>query len=103
LFEWSIHPPAAVGEFVSFGHAARMNFPELRNGQHAVVAAEVQTGIILSLDGKRWRKDQPAECWRVFDSLAAAREFAAAEVAKNPALEFLIHDTKDHSVERIAK
>ena len=80
-----------------------MKFPELRYGQHAVISAEVQTGTILSVDGKRWRKDQPAACWRVFDSFAAAREFAAAEVTKNPALEFWIHDTKDHSVERIAK
>lgn len=80
-----------------------MDFPELRDGQHAVVAAEVQTGIVLSLDGKRWRKDEPAECWRVFDSFAAAREFAVAEVAKNPLVEFCIYDRKDHPVERIVR
>ena len=79
-----------------------MDFPKLQPGQHAVAAAEVQTGIVLSLDGKRWRKDAPVECWRVFDSFAAAREFAVAEVAKNPVVEFWIYDQKDHQVERIA-
>ena len=79
-----------------------MDFPKLQSGQHAVMAAEVQTGIVLSLDGKRWRKDAPAKCWRVFDSFAAAREFATAEVAKNPLVEFWIHDQKDHPVERIS-
>jgi hypothetical protein len=80
-----------------------MDFPNLQSGQHAVGAAEVQTGIFLSLDGKWWRKDQPAERWRVFDSFAAAREFAVAEVAKNPLVEFWIYDKKDHPVERIAR
>ena len=80
-----------------------MDFPELRDGQHAVVAAEVQTGIVLSLDGKWGRMDELAQCWRVFDSFAAAREFAVAEVAKNPSVEFCIYDRKDHPVERIAR
>src|SRR4051812_47755451 len=78
-----------------------MEFPTLLSGQHAVSAAEVQTGIVLSLDGKRWSKDQPAERWRVFDSFAAAREFAVGEVAKNPLVEFWICDQKGHPVERI--
>ena len=80
-----------------------MDFPELRDGQQAVVAAEVQTGIVLSLDGTLRRRDEPAECWRVFDSFAAAREFAVAEVAKNPLVEFCIYDRKDHTVERIVR
>jgi len=80
-----------------------MDFPELQDGQHAVGAAEVQTGIVLSLDGKRWRRDEPTECWRVFDSFAAAREFAVAEVAKNPSVEFWIYDRRDHPVERIVR
>ena len=79
-----------------------MDFPILQSGQHAVAAAEVKTGIVLRLDGKYWLKDQPAELWRVFDSFVAAREFAVAEVAKNPAVEFWIYDKKDHPIERIA-
>lgn len=79
-----------------------MDFPKLQSGQHAVSAAEVQTGIVLDLDGKRWRKDEPTEHWRVFDSFTSAREFAVAEIVKNPAVEFWIYDKKDHPVERIA-
>ena len=80
-----------------------MDFPKLRDGQHAVLAAEVQTGILLDVNGKRWRKDEPVERWRLFDSFAAAREFAVAEVARNPAVEFCIYDRKDHLVEKIVR
>ena len=78
-----------------------MNFPELRNGQHAVLAAELETGIVLSLDGKIWLRDKPAKCWRVFDSFEEARQFAIAEVSKNPSVEFWIYASKDHPLERI--
>lgn len=80
-----------------------MSFPNLQSGQHAVAAAELHTGICLTLDGQRWRKDEPGERWRVFDSLAAAREFAAAEVARNPLVEYWIFDKEDHPLERITK
>jgi len=53
---------------------------------------EVQPGIVLRLDGKWWRKDGDIGAWRVFDSLSAAVEFAIAEVAKNPSVEFGIYN-----------
>lgn len=80
-----------------------MDFPVLRDSQHAVLACEVQTGIVLSLDGMWWLSDEPAECWRVFDTLAAAREFAVAEVARIPAIEFSIYDRQAQWVERIVR
>jgi hypothetical protein len=75
-----------------------MDFPKLQTGQHAVITAEVSTGIVLRLDGQR-RQGNDGEAWRVFDSLSAAREFAVAEVAKNPAVEFGIYDEKQQSVQ----
>ena len=78
-----------------------MDFPNLRPGQHAIVAAEVETGKILGLDGKRCRKDQPAECWRVFDFFTAAREFAVAKVAKNPDVEFGIFEKMPQAIQII--
>ena len=70
-----------------------MDFPKLHSGQYAVLTAEVQTGIILNSECKSWwRKDGAAVPWHVFDSLAAAREFAIAEVARNPLIEINIYD-----------
>jgi hypothetical protein len=70
-----------------------MDFPKLRSGQYAVIAAEVQTGIVLNSDVKRWLdKDGAAAPWKVFDSLVGAREFAIAEVARNPLIEINIYD-----------
>lgn len=77
-----------------------MDFPKLQNGQHAVITAEIHTGIILRLDGKR-RQGKGEEAWRVFDSLAAAREFVVAEVAKNPSIQFGIYDAKRQPVQFI--
>jgi hypothetical protein len=76
-----------------------MDFPNLQSDQHAITAAEVQTGIVLNLDGKRWRKDEPTQCWRVFDSFAAAREFAAAKVGNEPEVEFVIYDRSQRLVQ----
>jgi hypothetical protein len=75
--------------------------PKLNPGQHAVITAELKTGIILSLDGKRWQKGDSSEPWRLFDSLIAAREFATTEAAKNPLIEFGIYDFQDVYIETI--
>ena len=75
-----------------------MKFPKLQPGQHAVITCEVATGIVLRLDGRRILGNGE-EAWRVFDSLSAAREFAVAEVARNPAVEFGIYDEQQKSVQ----
>jgi hypothetical protein len=75
-----------------------IDFPKLQAGQHAVITAEVSTGIILRLDGQR-RLGNGGAAWRVFGSLAAAREFAFAEVGKNPAVEVGIYDEQQQPVQ----
>lgn len=56
-------------------------FPDLRDGQYAVVCAEVETGIVLSLTGVRAVGD--AETYRVFATLVAAQS-RAAELGGDP-------------------
>ncbi len=75
-----------------------MDFPKLEAGQHAVISAEVATGIVLRIDGQ-WRLGDQGDAWRVFDSLEAALEFACAEVAKNPLVEFWIYDEQQSPVQ----
>ena len=76
--------------------------PKLKPEQHAVISVERKTGIILSLDGKRWQKGDGPEPWRVFDSLTAAREFATTESVKNPLVEFGIYDFQQKHIENIS-
>lgn len=74
-----------------------MDFPKLQNDQHAVITVEVCTGIILCLDGQRHIGS--SEVWRVFDSLAAAHEFAVAEVKAHPLFECAIYDAQNRQVQ----
>jgi hypothetical protein len=75
-----------------------MDFPKLQADQHAVITAEVSTGIVLQLNGQRRLADS-AEAWRVFNSLTAAREFAVAEVGNNPEIEFVICDREQTPIQ----
>ena len=74
-----------------------MEFPKLQDDQHAVITVEVSTGIVLRHDGQRCVGS--GETWRVFESLAEAREFAVAEVAAHPAFECVIYKTQDQPIQ----
>jgi hypothetical protein len=76
-----------------------MDFPRLQNGQHAVVRAEASTGIVLRHD-RQWHTGS-GEIWQVFESLPAAREFAAAEVSAHPTVECSIYDFEQRHVETV--
>jgi hypothetical protein len=65
-------------------------FPKLHDGDYAVVCAERDTGIVLSLDGRRAIDD--AQRYRVFASLDAAVSYAADLVAANPGWEAVVFD-----------
>jgi hypothetical protein len=77
--------PGSVNE-----DGARMEFPKLLAGQHAVLDVEVDTGIVLRLDHQRHLGAE--EIWRVFQTFAEAQEFAKTEVAKHPTIECNIYD-----------
>lgn len=74
------------------------NFPELQEGHYAVVCAERDTGIVLSLDGS-WAIGDALR-YRVFASLDAARSCAAELVAANPCWEATVYDSKGAVVSR---
>jgi|SRR4051794_32843948 hypothetical protein len=88
-----------ITELCSVGYRTHMDFPDFQSDQHALMAAEVETGIVLNLCGKRWRKDEPTPYWRVFESFAAAREFAVVEVGNTPEVEFVIYDREQKPIE----
>ena len=63
---------------------------DLVPGQFCVVFAEVATGIVLDLDGQRYR--QVGESRVVFDSLESAEAFARKRVEEQPEIEAWIED-----------
>jgi hypothetical protein len=69
-----------------------MDFPKVKAGRYAVVRAEVSTGIVLRDDTKRYTGT--GEIWQVFESLSAAHEFAAAEIAAHTTVECDIYDSE---------
>jgi hypothetical protein len=75
-----------------------MDFPNLQGDQHAVITVEVSTGIVLRHDGQRFIGS--GETWRVFESLAAAQEFSASEVAAHPSFECSIYKTQDRPLQQ---
>lgn len=74
-----------------------VDFPNLKDDQHAVLCAEVCTGIVLGLD--RARLTGSGEVWRVFECLSEARDFAAAEIVTHPESECCIYDSKRQMVQ----
>jgi len=76
-----------------------MDFPTLQAGQFAVIHAEAATGIVLRLDGQRHLGD--GEVWRVFESIATARDYAASEVRVRPTVECAIYDSQHQRVETV--
>ncbi len=81
------------------GVNAHMNFSTLKNGQIAVVQAELGTGIVLTPDGQRYLGS--GEAFRTFNSLAAARGFAQGVVAAKPEVECGLYDPSGFRIERI--
>jgi hypothetical protein len=81
--------------------AQNMDFPKLQPDQHAVVRAEVSTGIILN-DSRQWHTGS-GEVWQVFDSLESARKFAENEVFMHPSVECAIYNCSQQYVETVRK
>ena len=70
------------------------DFPVVEGPKVIVMSAEVETGIVLKLDGTRHnRQDATGERYRIFDTLKDAEEFAASSFAKNRKIEFWLYDS----------
>ncbi len=76
-----------------------MDFPKLQAGQYAVLHAEVETGIVLRLDGQRYLAF--GEVWRVFESIGGARDYAAAEVRSASDCRVAPSHARQNRVERV--
>jgi hypothetical protein len=77
-----------------------MTFPALSPGEFALAQAEVDTGIVLSIEGKLHLG--AGEIYRVFGSLDAARAYAHQVVAVSPRVECHVYDSDQVHIERIA-
>jgi len=75
-----------------------MYFPKLQNGQYAVVKLKISP---RGLPGRQGKDDLSRGLWRVFDSLAAARNYAEAAVAARPTLECNIYNARQHLVQSV--
>ena len=73
-------------------------FPELLPSEYAVVCAEVDTGIVLSIAGVR--AIGTVDTYRVFASAAQAAACAKALVAANANWECAVLDHEGRVVER---
>jgi len=75
-----------------------MYFPKLENGQYAVVKLKISPG---RLPGRHEKEALSRGLWRVFDSLAAARNYAHAAVASRPSVECDIYNARQHLVQSV--
>jgi hypothetical protein len=63
-------------------------FPELHEGEYAVLCVEVETGIVLSTSGTR--AVETSEKYRIFSTNEQASECAKALVAANSSWECVV-------------
>jgi hypothetical protein len=75
--------------------------PKLDRGQRSVVFAEVNTGILLTPEGK-WHTGQ-AKCYRVFNSEDEAATFAQAYIEQHPTIECSIRDENGNHIKFFRK
>jgi hypothetical protein len=70
--------------------------PKIPKGQFALIQAETRTGIVLGLDGKRFKRQ--GEWFTLFQNLPTATEAAQEIVRSNPEIECVIQDEKNQVV-----
>ena len=76
--------------------------PKLQKGQFSIIFAEVKTGIILTLDGKR-RQGNQGEFYLIFNSFEEAKAFAENKINTNPEIECSIRDENGDQVKAVRK
>jgi hypothetical protein len=64
--------------------------PRLDPGEYSVSLAELATGIVLNLDGKRRFTGSTDDWIVIFESLSDAENFAQQQIARNPDIECVI-------------
>ena len=74
---------------------------KVKKDKFTALACEVQTGIILTLEGDRFREDQPKESCLFFDSLDEAKSFCEQKVNANPEIEYGIYNSSKECVSTV--
>jgi len=74
--------------------------PKLESGKYAVAFAEKATGILLTIEARRYLGE--GEFFRVFDSEREADAFAVAYVQSNPAVECSIRDSEGKHIKFVS-
>lgn len=77
--------------------------PALKTGQYYITQAEVWTGIILTLEGKRRDMRSGEPYILVFDNLAEAEEYAEKRVSEFPDVECHLLDHEGQMLKRVVK
>ena len=72
-------------------------FPDLREGEYAVLCAEVETGIVLSLAGARAVRTD--ETYRIYSSAELASSKARELVSANPEWEAMVLDHEGRAIQ----
>lgn len=79
---------------------SQINFPKLRDKEHAVLVCEVNTGVVLTISLERHQGK--GNCHRKFLSFDEAEKYAHSLCSKRPDLEASIFN-KDREVLKVVR
>lgn len=71
-------------------------FPEIEPSQYVLLHVEVDTGIVLNLDGERATKEDHR--YLVFDTFASLEAYAITKIHLNPDIECIAFDYQQKSI-----
>lgn len=74
-------------------------FPIVSSTQFVVLQVELNTGVLLTVDGNRFVGE--GDCYRIFESLDVARIFSKHTVNSNPEIECVIQNHSEQVIETI--
>lgn len=75
-----------------------MNFPKLQRGQYAVLKATTRPALFLGLGP---HIDMASGSWKIFNTLAAAHDYALTEVTTQTSVECGIYDARECHVHTV--
>jgi hypothetical protein len=77
------------------------NFPSFMSPQVALCHAELYTGGVLDLTGRRWKFGSDKKTFLVFSSLGEAISYGEQIIAANPVVECNIYDDQGQHIKAI--
>ena len=74
-------------------------FPEIKEGEVALIRVDTNTGIVLDNLFKRYRDNNNQIAYTVFEQLQTAKEYANEFLATTNLFEFVIYDHQNELIE----